>query len=397
MTGQMLRDLGPGEHARVTNVELFFDLVFVFAVTQLSHSLLAHLNPEGALHAAFLMLAVWWAWVYTTWVTNWLNPDHPAVRGMLFVLMGLGLVISTSAPEAFGERALPFAVAYVTFQVGRSLFMVWAGQSDAVIRRNFLRISTWFIVPGAFWLAGGLAGSDLRLPLWAVALVIEYLGPAFTYWTPGLGGTPTADWNVEGGHMAERCGLFIIICLGESVLVTGATFADGVWEPAAIAAFVAGLAGSIAMWWIYFNAHADAAAEAIAASDDPGRIARHAYTYAHIPIVAGIIVTAAGDELAVAHALGHMETATLALIVGGPALFLAGGLWFKHSVFRVVSASRGGGLVMLALLALAAPLLTPLALSAAATAILAIVAAWETLSQAQSAADLQVKAKSAKA
>src|SRR5689334_13329077 len=108
MTGQMLRDLGPGEHARVTNVELFFDLVFVFAVTQLSHSLLAHLNPDRALHAALLMLAVWWAWVYTSCVTDWLNPEHPAGRGMLFVLMGLGLLICTSQPEAFGKRALAF-------------------------------------------------------------------------------------------------------------------------------------------------------------------------------------------------------------------------------------------------------------------------------------------------
>jgi low temperature requirement protein LtrA len=173
--------------------------------------------------------------------------------------------------------------------------------------------------------------------------------------------------------------------------VTGATFADGAWEPAAIAAFVAGLGGSIAMWWIYFNAHADAAAGAIEASDDPGRIARHAYTYAHIPIVAGIIVTAAGDELAVAHPLGHVEGATLALIVGGPALFLAGGLWFKHSVFKVLSASRGAGLGMLAALALAAPQLTPLVLSAAATAILALVAAWETVSRPQGVAELQAR------
>ncbi len=391
MTGQMLRERGPGEHARVTNVELFFDLVFVFAVTQLSHSLLAHLTPEGALHAILLMLAVWWAWVYTAWVTNWLDPDHPAVRGMLFVLMGLGLVLSTSTPEAFDERALPFALAYVTFQVGRSFFMLWAGWADTVLRRNFQRISTWLVLSGVLWIAGAFAEPDLRLPLWGAALLIEYLGPATAFWVPGLGRTPTSDWNVEGGHMAERCGLFIIICLGESVLMTGATFAEGDWQPASVAAFVGGLTGSIAMWWIYFNAHAGAAAEAIERSVDPGRIARHAYTYAHIPMVAGIIVAAAGDELAVAHPLGHTAPATMALIIGGPALFLAGGLWFKHSVFKVVSLPRAGGLAALALLVPAAPQLTPLALSAAATVILAVVAAWETLSRPQGAAEHRVK------
>jgi low temperature requirement protein LtrA len=163
------------------------------------------------------------------------------------------------------------------------------------------------------------------------------------------------------------------------VLVTGATFAQHPWEPGLIGAFLAALAGAIAMWWIYFNAHADAAARAIAESDDPGRIARIAYTYAHIPIVAGIIVTAAGDELALAHPLGHAETPAIWLILGGPALFLLGGLWFKHAVFRKISASRAGGLALLGVAALAAPHMTPLMLSATATAVLIVVATLETL------------------
>ena len=391
MTGQMLRTRDPGHPARVTNVELFFDLVFVFAVTQLSHGLLAHLNLDGALQAMILMLAVWWAWVYTAWVTNWLNPDHLIVRGLLFVLMGLGLVLSTSAPEAFDSRAVPFALAYVTFQVGRSLFMVWAGRSDQAMRLNFVRISIWLIASGVFWIIGAYLDSDLRLGAWSVALLIEYLGPATAFWTLGLGRTPTRHWDVEGAHMAERCGLFIIICLGESVVMTGAAFATGPWEPAQVGAFVAELAGAIAMWWIYFNAHADAAAEAIGRAADPGRMARHAYTYAHVPLVAGIIATAAGDELAVGHPLRAIVPASLALIVGGPAIFLAGGVWFKHSVFKVISPPRVGGLALLALVALASPQLTALTLSAAVSLVLAVVAAWETVSRPQGAAEHQVK------
>jgi len=375
-TRLMLRERVHGHHARVTTVELFFDLVFVFAITQLSHGLLAHLNLEGAIHAAFLMMAVWWVWVFTAWITNWLDPDHRNVRAMLFVLMAVGLVMSSSAPEAFGARAVPFALAYASMQVGRTLFMCWAG--DASLRLNFTRIAVWMSTAAVFWVAGAFQ-PDLRLALWVTALAIEYAGPAAGFWTPGLGRASTTEWTVEGAHLAERCGLFIIICLGESVLVTGATFAQHPWEPGLIGAFLAALAGAIAMWWIYFNAHADAAARAIAESDDPGRIARIAYTYAHIPIVAGIIVTAAGDELALAHPLGHAATPAIWLILGGPALFLLGGLWFKHAVFRKISASRAGGLALLGVAALAAPHMTPLMLSATATAVLIVVATLETL------------------
>jgi low temperature requirement protein LtrA len=386
MAETMLRERAPGRHARVTNVELFFDLVFVFAVTQLSHTLLDRLTPLGALQTALMMLAVWWAWIYTTWITNWLDPDHPLVRAMLFVLMALGLVLSTSLPDAFDGRALPFALAYVSLQVGRTLFMTWATRRNDSLRRNFLRVACWLGLSAVFWVAGALVEADLRLLLWAVALAIEYVSPAVAFWTPGLGRTNTMEWTVEGAHLAERCGLFIIICLGESVLVTGATFAGAGWSLPAASAFAAALLGSIAMWWIYFSAHADAAAHAIAESRDPGRIARLAYTYAHIPLVAGVIVAAAGDEVALAHPLGHASAAAACLIVGGPALFLAGALWFKFSVFGVVSPSRASGLALLAALALAAPQLTPLALSAAATGVLALVGGWETYARLRPAA-----------
>lgn len=383
MTRPMLRERIRGTHARVTTLELFFDLVFVFAITQLSHTLLAQLDLTGAVQAGLLMLAVWWAWVFTTWTTNWLDPDNPAVRTMLFVLMAVGLVMSTSLPQAFGERAVPFALAYAAFQVGRTGFMIWASRRDDSLRRNFQRMICWLGLSAILWVAGALVGGPAQFALWAVALAIEFAGPAMAFWTPGLGRTNTTEWNVEGAHMAERCGLFIIICLGESILVTGATFAQHPATLAAVGAFIAALVAAIAMWWIYFNAHAEAAAHAIAEAADPGRIARIAYTYAHIPIVAGIIVTAAGDELTLAHPIGHMEASAIWLILGGPALFLAGGLWFKHAVFRRISTSRSGGLVLLALAALAAPFVSPLALSAMASVTLVIVAAWETVTLPQ--------------
>jgi low temperature requirement protein LtrA len=198
-------------------VELFFDLVFVFAVTQLSHALLEHFTLLGAIQTTLLLMAVWWVWIFTSWVTNWLDPETPAVRLMLFVLMLAGLVLSTSLPQAFGSRGLAFAAAYVFMQVGRSLFMLWAlGSHSRRNLRNFQRITLWLALAGVFWIAGGLAEGTTRFGLWGLALFLEYLSPAVGFWVPGRGRSTTADWDVEGGHMAERCGLFIIIALGEA-------------------------------------------------------------------------------------------------------------------------------------------------------------------------------------
>ena len=155
----MLRERRPHEHNRVTSVELFFDLVFVFAITQISHFLLANFTPLGALETAILMLAVWWVWVFTAWITNWLDPDQTAVRLMLFALMIAGLLLSTSIPKAFEGRGLVFASAYVAMQVGRSAFFLWSvPKSDLGQHRNFIRILAWLSASGMFWIAGGLAG-----------------------------------------------------------------------------------------------------------------------------------------------------------------------------------------------------------------------------------------------
>src|SRR5438874_2528117 len=134
------------------------------------------------------------------------------------------------------------------------VFMVWAlRNASPANHRNFQRIACWVLVSAVFWIAGGLAGQNLRFALWAVALGIEYAGPSVGFGVPGLGRSNTADWDVEGHHFSERCSLFIIIALGESILVTGATFADLAWGPSQLAAFAGAFVGSIAMWWIYFD------------------------------------------------------------------------------------------------------------------------------------------------
>jgi len=379
--GRLLRERSPHQHNRVTYVELFFDLVFVFAITQISHTLLAHFTPLGVLQVTMLMLAVWWVWVFTSWTTNWLDPEQAPVRVMLFGLMIAGLALSTSIPKAFENRGLAFAVAYSAMQVGRTLFFLWSVPTSAVGQRNnFIRILIWLGISAVFWIAGGLSEGNLRIGLWLVALAIEYCGPAMRFRTPGLGASTTQDWEVEGGHMAERCALFIIIALGESIVVTGATFAEAAWTAPVICAFVVALLGSIAMWWVYFHIGAEAGSEHISRSADTGRLARLAYTYLHLPIVAGIVVSAVGDELLLAHPDGHVGVKEILSIVGGPLLYLIGTILFKHAIRGIYQLSHLVGIGLFIVLIPFAERFTPLSLAVAAAAILMIVAAWEAIS-----------------
>jgi low temperature requirement protein LtrA len=366
---------------KVAFVELFFDLVFVFAITQLSHLLLYHYTPLGAIETLVLLLAVWWVWIYSTWVLNWLDPETLPVRLMLYALMLLGLFVSMAIPEAFGARGLAFALALVAMHLARTGFALWALAGRGPVRhRNFQRIIAWLCLSGVFWIAGGLAEGEARLAIWLVALGLEYLGPALAFWTPGMGWSATTDWDVKGEHMAERCGLFVIICLGETLLISGATFAEIAWTGPGVAAFVAGFVSTVAMWWIYFHVGHHRAAHLIEHSDDPGRIARVAFTYAHIPIVAGIVASAVASEMVIAHPEGHTSWGAAAAILGGPAVFLAGNLWFKALTARYPPLSHLVGLGLLGAGVLVTPVLSPLSLGAAVAAVLVLVALWERLS-----------------
>ncbi len=377
----LLRARSPHGHHRVTYVELFFDLVFVFAITQISHTMLAHFTPLGILQTTILMLAVWWVWVFTSWITNWLDPDKTPVRVMLFALMLAGLLLSTSIPKAFESRGLAFALAYVAMQVGRSaFFLVTLPKSETGHRQNFLRILSWFTVSGAIWIAGGLAEGQARLVLWIVALSIEYAGPSARFWTPGLGATQYRDWQVEGGHMAERAALFIIIALGESVVITGATFSEASWTAPTVIAFVIAMLGSTAMWWIYFHIGVEAGSEHISQMEETGRMARLAYTYLHLFIVAGIVVSAVGDELLLAHPDGHSGIKEVLSMIGGAMIYLVGVILFKHSIHGRFQLSHLVGIGLLAALIPIGTAMSPLALSSAVTAVLLIVAGWEAWS-----------------
>ncbi len=311
----LLRDGGP----EARPIELFFDLVYVLAVVQLTHHLIEHLTLRGAAETLVLGLAVWAAWSGTTWGTNFFEPNAVPVR---LALLGLTLV---------------------------SL------------------------------VAGALASEDARLALWAVAVLIEYTAVTVGYPVPGHGHTRTLEYTISGEHMAERCQLFIIIALGESILVTGGQFGELPGSVATVAAFVVAFVGTAAFWWIYFDRGAELARGVIARSRDPGRLGLVAYTYCHIPMVAGVIVVAAADELTLAHPTDGVDTATAATILLGPALFLTGAALFKRAMWGSWSRTRAAALVALAALIPLASATSALVLATAATAVVVAVAWADTV------------------
>ena len=329
-----------GEEQRATNLELFFDLVYVFAVTQLSHLLGSHLGLSGAAQTALLLLVVWWAWVYTTWMTNWFDPDSPIVRMLLIAVMLASLAMAIAIPTAFGDRALVFALGYTCLQVMRNAFVVWATEPGTQLHEAFIRISAWSVAVGVLWVGGALAGDGARAAIWIVALLVDYAGPAAGYWVPRLGRTPAQEWDIEGSHFAERFQLFIIIALGESIVVTGSTAAADHIDVARGAAIATSFLITAALWWLYFDYVATIAQRRLATSDDSGSLARDAYTYVHAVMVAGIIVAAVGEGILIDDPTGTPTAAQAAALAGGPALYLLGHILFRLRMAGSVSGKR---------------------------------------------------------
>jgi low temperature requirement protein LtrA len=380
----LLRNHGGG-HAPVSYLELFFDLVFVFAITQLSHFLKGNLSWLGFAQALVIFLAVWWAWMYTTWATNWADPDRFAVRVMLLAMMGLSLVLAVALPEAFGDKAWLFALCYVALQIGRTLFMVVIlRQASPANSRNMVRITLWFCFSAPFWAIGVWRGEDERLVWWALAVAIEYCGPIAMFRVPGMGASSTSDWDISGSHMAERCGLFIIIALGEGIIITGASFAGLSMEGGRIEAFLLAFLSSVLMWWLYFDLGEKRGSRLIREHAEAGRIARNAYTYLHMPIVLGIIVFAVADAKLLAEWSAPASGKLVIVLCGGAMIFLTGlGLFkrFSNTLYNFPMSHVVAVLLFAALGGWAwAASLPSLVLGRWAVAIFAAAALWEWVS-----------------
>jgi low temperature requirement protein LtrA len=372
-----LRPRGSGEAQQTTTVELFFDLVYVFAVTQLSHQIVGNLSVAGVARAVFLLLMVWWAWIYTTWMTNWFDPTSSAVRRVLTAVMLGSLLMAAAIPEAFGDRALLFASSYVALQVGRNAAAARLLHRRHRLREVFERLVTWSAASGVLWLAGAALGPDQRLMLWIPALALELAAPAAGYWLPSRGRAVTTEYDIEGIHFGERCQVFIIIALGESIVVTGATASQAGLTSTAVLCLVIAFVETAALWWLYFGAATEHARIRITDADDPGRLARDAYTYFHLPIVAGIIATAVASDLLIAAPHATPNGVGVAMILGGPALFLAGESAFDWRVTGTANVKRMSvAALLLALTPLGAET-SVLLLSLIVASVLPALAVWE--------------------
>jgi low temperature requirement protein LtrA len=333
-------------------MELFFDLVYVFAFTQLSELLYEHLGWLGAAEVAVIFVALWWSWSYTAWATGWIDPDRIPVVVLLGVLMLASLVMAASILGAFGQRGEAFAIAYVAMQLRRGGFMVRVFGTRDPMGRNYLQLLGWSALSGVVWIVGGaLHDPHTRLLVWVAAAAIDLLAPALGFRLPGAGARPMAGWSVAGGHLAERCQLLLMIAFGESFMRIGEAWVHRDGSTAADCAFVIGFIWVVCLWSVYFLHHAEPGAKAIErAGREAAQLARSAYMYAHAAMVAGVVVVAVAIHRAIEAPSEAASAGFATVCVAGPALLLVGLAFSKHWLGH----GRGHRWPMLGVLALAA-------------------------------------------
>jgi low temperature requirement protein LtrA len=360
------RDLD--EH-RVTPLELFFDLVFVFAITQVTGLLAEDTTWTGVLHGMLVLAALWWAWVAYAWLTNTVNPDEGGVRLAMFAAMAAMLVVSLAVPTAFGDDGVLFAVAYFAVRVVHLVLYAIAGRDDPDLLGAVLRLATTVtIASGILVLAGFLDGGE-RVAAWIVALAIDFSGPALI----GRG----RGWRVHPAHFAERHALIVIVALGESIVAIGVGASDLELGVGAVTAAAIGIVVVSALWWLYFDVAAILARRQLTSAHGvaQARMARDAYSYLHLPLVAGIVLFALALKKTIGDFSDPLETVPAVGLFGGLALYLLGHCGFLLRTTRHLFRRRLlTGIVLLALLPVARDLPALAALSTAAGACVAVVA-----------------------
>ncbi|MFF4875354.1 low temperature requirement protein A [Micromonospora sp. NPDC000668] len=368
----------PGK-ARPAFLELFFDLVFVLAFFQLSKELLAHLTWTGAFQTLVVLLPVLAVWVSSARFLDAFDPEHPLVQVLTMPIMFGTLVMAAATPEAFGHKGLVFAGAYLAVRAGGLAVAIFSLRGHEA-QPSAVRLLFWVGMAAVLWIAGALLPGSARGALWITAAAVEYAGIALGFPTPRLGrsGERRIEVVVSEEHTAERYQQFFIIALGEPIVVAGLTFGSGEFGADRTAATLLAFATTALLWRIYIHRAGALLADAIVATNNPRRVAILTI-YSHVLMIAGIVAIAVGDELIITHPFGHSDPAWIAVILGGPALFLAGRATFDFAVFGRASRPRAiGALALLALIPAMKPA-PPLAVATTAALILATVAVAGTL------------------
>jgi low temperature requirement protein LtrA len=332
---------------RVTRLELFFDLVFVFALSQLSHHLLEHPSWAGAGETFVLLLAVYKVWVYTTWSATLLDTSRLEVQWMLLIVMLVTLFMNASIDLAFGSSGWLFAASYLLVQLGRGAWMLTVGL-DRTTHNHFVRTLIWGCMSAPLWIAGVFFGPGPRLMFWGAAAAIDLGGHMLAHRLPGRK-TEGSRVPVPGERIFERFGLFYLIALGETILSTGLAIAGNLEDPLILLTGTVSLAGSVAVWWCYFHGLEQEVLEKLASIDDqfrPGILAGNIL----VVLLAGLILVAVGDLLVISEPAARPDLATVLFLYGGPALFLAARGVFIRRVLGRRQPSELAGIGALAVL-----------------------------------------------
>ncbi len=363
----------PGTEREVSPLELFFDLVYVFAIGQLSHHLLEHVDLRTAAETAILTLAVVYAWYMVAWGANWLDPDRLPVRFLLIGLTFASLLMSSAIPDAFDGRAWLFVTGYLLIQLGRSLFLIVALRGRA-LGEHFVNDLLWETLTGLLWIAGAVSDGDARLALWGAAVVLTHVGTWSLHWVPGRGRRIDLEHTeIAGEHIVERFRLFFLIALGETVLTMGTAFTEEPFEPERLLALAVAFTGTVSLWWCYFHRTERIGVELAEHDEDAGAVGWLG-TWTLTLIVLALIGIAVADEMAIAHPGDDATLGFTLLTFGGPVLFLLAQVFFLREALGDVPRSRPAGIGALAILALATAPLPLIAGIAAATAVLLAVA-----------------------
>jgi len=334
---------------KVTTLELFFDLVFVFALTQVTLLMADDLTGTGLVRGLAVLAVIWWAWVGFSWLTNFVKADDGPTRLALFASMGAVLVVSLAVPKAFGEWGVQFGVAYLALNLLFLTTYAAAARRQPEVLKAVARLAPGILVaPLLILIAGFLDAGVVRASLWTIAIAVAYIAPFVS---------GTSGWRLEPSHFVERHGLIIIIALGESIVSIGAgvgSVAEGLTAEV-IGVALAALVIACCLWWLYFDVVALVAERRLASAQGAERnaIARDSYSYLHYFMVAGIVLAALGVKKTLLGLEKPLPTVALVALLGGLALYLLGHVFFRLRNIRSLNRQR---LVVAAAFLLAIPL-----------------------------------------
>jgi low temperature requirement protein LtrA len=324
----------PDREPRVTPLELFFDLVFVFGLTQVTSLMSDDPTWPGLGRGLLVLAAIWWAWTGYAWLTNTLEPEASAVRAAMVAAMAALLVVALAVPGAFGEDAVLFAVAYLVVRLLFLLLYAIAGKHDPELLGAVARIAPAGLLAPAILIVAGFLGGDIRIVLWIAALTVDYGGALI-----GRG----TGWRVSPAHFAERYGLIVIIALGESIVAIGVGATGAMLTVGVVTAATLAIVSLAALWWAYFDVYAVMGERELRAVSGAARVrfARDHYSYLHLPMIAGVVLFALALKKTVEHVDEPLDLVPAAALCGGVALYFFAHVLMRLRSVQVIRRDRG--------------------------------------------------------